>query len=444
MRIGFSASGDQAGTAPGDRRFRPDVEGLRAVAVALVVLYHANVPLITGGFVGVDVFFVISGFVIAGLLLQRSATGRTSLLGFYARRARRIIPAAALVIVITVLLSYHFLGYVDGNSAAVDGRWAAVFLSNFHFEATGTNYLSSFLPPSPLQNFWSLSVEEQFYAVFPLLLLVVAKINGRLSLRVRFDAVLSVIVVASFTLSVVQTSASPTVAFLLAVHQGMGAGTRRGLIALGTERLLRVPRAVSAVASWLGLAMILIATFTLSAQSSYPGYLVALPVLGAGLIIAGGTAAPQRGVEALLALTPFRLLGKVSYSFYLWHWPILIIAAESAGLTYLPAPRSLLWVALALAVSIGSYLLVENPIRHNGSLTRAPWASVGVGVLVTLVALVILSVELGSHGTPKAHRQDDSSGLLATPDAVRQARCRLEHHRKGSSRSHSLTGCSIF
>ena len=193
-----------------------------------------------------------------------------------------------------------------------------------------------------------------------------------------------------------------------------------GSIALGTERLLRVPRAVSAVASWLGLAMILIATFTLSAQSSYPGYLVALPVLGAGLIIAGGTAAPQRGVEALLALTPFRLLGKVSYSFYLWHWPILIIAAESAGLTYLPAPRSLLWVALALAVSIGSYLLVENPIRHNGSLTRAPWASVGVGVLVTLVALVILSVELGSHGTPKAHRQDDSSGLLATPDAVRQ------------------------
>ena len=110
------ASGDEAGTAPGDRRFRPDIEGLRAVAVALVVLYHANVPLVTGGFVGVDVFFVISGFVIAGLLLrERSATGRTSLVSFYARRARRIIPAAALVIVVTVLLSYHFLGYVDGN-----------------------------------------------------------------------------------------------------------------------------------------------------------------------------------------------------------------------------------------------------------------------------------------------------------------------------------------
>ncbi len=135
-------SGDEAGTAPGDRSFRPDVEGLRAVAVGLVVLYHAGVPRITGGYVGVDVFFVISGFVITGLLLrERSNTGGTSILHFYARRVRRILPAATLVILAAVFASYVALGFVSGNNVADDGRWAAVFLSNFHFEANETNYL---------------------------------------------------------------------------------------------------------------------------------------------------------------------------------------------------------------------------------------------------------------------------------------------------------------
>ncbi|MGP0108670.1 MAG: acyltransferase family protein, partial [Acidimicrobiales bacterium] len=182
------ASGDEAGTAPGDRKFRPDVEGLRAVAVGLVVLYHAGVPRLTGGYVGVDVFFVISGFVITGLLLrERSGTGRTSILGFYARRVRRILPAATLVIVATVAAAYVVLGVVSGNFVADDGRWAAVFLANFHFEAVGTNYLSASLPPSPLQNFWTLSVEEQFYVVFPTLFLLVARVKGRFSLRTRMS-----------------------------------------------------------------------------------------------------------------------------------------------------------------------------------------------------------------------------------------------------------------
>ena len=294
-----------------------------------------------------------------------------------------------------------------------------MFLSNFHFEATGTNYLSSFLPPSPLQNFWSLSVEEQFYLVFPLLLVVIVKVKGRSSFRVRLATVLSLIVVASFTLSVVQTSASPTVAFFSpftrAWELALGA-----LIALGTGRLLRVSAPIATVVTWSGLALILTAAFTLTAQSSYPGYLVALPVVGAGLIVAGGTAVPRCGVEALLSRSPFRLLGKVSYSFYLWHWPILILAAESSGQTSLPAPRSLLWVALALVVSIGSYLFVENPVRHARSLVGTPWASIGIGALVTLVVLGILTVELGSHGATAVQQQVNSSGRPASSEAVGQ------------------------
>jgi len=182
---------DEAGTAPGDRRFRPDVEGLRAVAVLLVVLYHANMPGLSGGFVGVDVFFVISGFVITGLLLrERASTDHTSLRSFYGRRVRRILPAATLVIVATVIATYAVLGVIYGNPTAVAARWTAVFLATFHFSGTGTDYLTATLPPSPLQNFWSLTVEEQFYLVYPAIFLVAASVRSTASLRARLVAVL--------------------------------------------------------------------------------------------------------------------------------------------------------------------------------------------------------------------------------------------------------------
>src|SRR3984957_12767186 len=152
-------------TAPGDARFRRDIQGLRAVAVVLVVLFHAHVPGLGGGYVGVDVFFVISGFVITQVLLREHAsTGSTSLLRFWGRRARRIIPAATLVIIAAVIASYALLGPLGGNQAATDGRGASVFLVNFPVPADGTNYLAS-LHASVLQNYWSLAVEEQFYLV---------------------------------------------------------------------------------------------------------------------------------------------------------------------------------------------------------------------------------------------------------------------------------------
>jgi peptidoglycan/LPS O-acetylase OafA/YrhL len=179
-------STDESGTAPGDRRFRPDIEGLRAVAVLLVVFYHAGFNGLRGGYVGVDVFFVISGFVITGVLLrERQTSSRTSLLHFYGRRARRIIPAATVVIVVTVIATYAALGVVFGNQTAVDARWTAVFLANFHFASEGTNYLTAQLPPSPLLNFWSLAVEEQFYLFYPAFFLVIAGLRTRWSLQVR-------------------------------------------------------------------------------------------------------------------------------------------------------------------------------------------------------------------------------------------------------------------
>jgi peptidoglycan/LPS O-acetylase OafA/YrhL len=390
----FLSSGDQSGTAPEDRAFRPDVEGLRAVAVALVVLFHSGVSALSGGYIGVDVFFVISGFVITGVLLrERVATGRTSILSFYGRRCRRIIPAATLVIIVTVLASYVFLGVGVGGRTATDARFATVFLANFHFSAIGTNYLSAQAPPSPLQNYWSLSVEEQFYVVYPTLFLLLAGLGSKLSLRARLALALVVVIAASLAFSVIDTASHPTSAyfspFTRAWELGLGA-----LVAVGTPWLKKtVPSSVAAVVTWLGLGAIVGAAFAFGAQTAYPGSLVAIPVVGAALVIAGGVTAGRVGAEALLGLTPVRGLGKLSYSLYLWHWPILIIAAEYAGKTTLSLKDNLGWDLVALGAAALTYVLVENPIRRARFLFRVRGASVGLGVALIVVTLGIVSLQ---------------------------------------------------
>ena len=217
-------SGDEAGTSPEDRSFRPDVAGLRAIAVLLVVLFHAGVPGISGGYVGVDVFFVISGFVITGVLCENVRNGTRRLCGASTRgRVRRILPAATLVIIVTVVAAFHFLGPLTGHETAIDGQWAAVFLANFHFAASQTNYLASQQPPSALQNYWSLAVEEQFYIVYPTIFLVTAGVLRRSPLRVRLTAVLVVIIAASYAYSIVFTSANAARRVLFPLDAGVGA-----------------------------------------------------------------------------------------------------------------------------------------------------------------------------------------------------------------------------
>ena len=395
-----SPSSDEAGTAPGDRRFRPDIQGLRAVAVLLVVFYHAGLRGLSGGYVGVDVFFVISGFVITGLLLrERGASGSTSLIGFYGRRSRRIIPAATLVIVVTVVMTYARVGVVFGAQTATDARWTAVFLANFHFASIGTNYLTAQLPPSPLQNFWSLAVEEQFYLVYPTLFLFIAAIRTRWSLEARLVVGLATIVAASFALSVFQTASSPTVAyfspFTRAWELAVGA-----LVAVSTKWLLTVPKAVGAALTWLGLAGIAYGAIVFNSRTAYPGSLVAIPVIGAALVIAGGTRTPRWAAESLLKRSPFQWFGKLSYSIYLWHWPLLIIAADAAGTTSLPFKRNVIWLVVALIASVLSFYLVENPMRHARFLRYGRWTPIGLGVVLIAISLIVATVEIDAHAAP--------------------------------------------
>ncbi len=396
-QVAATASGagtDESGTAPGDRRFRPDIEGLRAVAVLLVVLYHAHLPGLRGGFVGVDVFFVISGFVITGLLLrERSSTERTSLAHFYSRRIRRILPAATLVVVVTVVATYVVLGSLVGNPTAVDARWTSVFLANFHLASVGTDYLHATQPPSPLQNFWSLAVEEQFYLVFPGLFLLVASLRSSVPLRVRLAFALLPIIVMSLLLSIVQTTGSPAAAFFSpftrAWELALGA-----LVAVGTPALLRLPSRLAAVVTWVGLGAIVLSACWYSDATPYPGIAVALPVLGSALVIAGGTSHPVGGAELVLGWAPAQWTGRLSYSLYLWHWPILILAAEAAGQRGLPFTQNLVWLGLAVAASIASYYLVEQPVRHARALVGRHVRTAVLGILLIVISLVVATVAL--------------------------------------------------
>ncbi len=411
---------DQAGTAPGDRRFRPDIQGLRAVAVALVVFYHAGLSPLSGGYIGVDVFFVISGFVITGLLLrERTAAGRTSLLDFYGRRCRRIIPAATVVIVATVVMTYIRLGVVYGTLTATAARWTAVFLANFHFAAVGTNYLTAQQPPSPLLNFWSLAVEEQFYLVYPTVFLLIAALRSRWTLRARLAVGLVVVVAGSFALSVLQTASHPTVAyfspFTRAWELAIGA-----LVAVGTDWLLTLPKPVATSMTWIGMAAVAYGALAFSSHTAYPGSLVAIPVVGTALVIAGGTSTPPAAVEWVLRRRPFQWVGQLSYSIYLWHWPLLVIAAEAAGQSRLPFRRNIGWLVVALAAAALSYYLVENPLRHARFRRYGRMAPIGLGVVLTAVSLVVATIELDVHqgSTAEISVANEQAAATATVAAL--------------------------
>jgi peptidoglycan/LPS O-acetylase OafA/YrhL len=382
-------SGDQAGTPPDDRAFRPDIQGMRAVAVLLVVLVHAQVKFLLGGFIGVDVFFVISGFVITGVLLrERSATGKTNILAFYGRRARRIIPAAILVIVVTVIAEQVFVGASAAEYAASEARWASAFLANFPHN--NGNFFTA--RPNPLGAYWSLAVEEQFYLVYPMLLVIAATLARRFSLRVKLGVLLGVILVVSFAWSVISSPGAGTVVAYASPFTHAWELALGGLLAVGTGSLRRLPLTLAAVMSWVGLVAIVMAAVVARGlpSSGYPGYAAAVPVGATALIIAGGTAAPRWGAEALLRLAPFKWLGLWSFSIYLWHYPILIVAAQHWG--HAGVTTNLLLAAAAVALSAGTYFVIENPIRHWSFLTRFPWVSVAAGAGLVLGGLAIVDL----------------------------------------------------
>jgi peptidoglycan/LPS O-acetylase OafA/YrhL len=396
------------------RGFRPDVEGLRAVAILLVVLYHCQAG-VSGGYIGVDVFFVISGFLITSQLVRElRTTGRLSFRGFYARRIRRILPAATLTTVVTVLVSGLVLSPLAARREFGDARAAAVFVANIHFAARDADYFNATLPPSPMQHYWSLSVEEQFYFVWPLLLVLSSLVWLRVrrrsanrsgpreappaslspARRPRLRAVVAVlgaVALFSFADSVIQTPQSPAWAYYSITTRAweLAAGA---LVALSLPLVERLDGRLAAALTWLGAACIGIAAFALNDSTPYPGVAALLPVAGAVAIIAAGSAAiDHRGAETLLGTPPFQRVGGWSYSWYLWHWPVLILGAALLGHS-LSEPEALAMASLSLVLAVISFVLVEQPIRHMQVVVRHP--SVGLAGGATLVAASLSVVAL--------------------------------------------------
>lgn len=358
---------------------------MRALAVILVVLVHASVPGFTGGFIGVDVFFVISGFVITGLLLRQPARPLVANLGyFYARRIRRIVPAATIVLVATVVGAYAFLGANFEASLLLDVRWASLFGANFRLINTGSNYFIPGVAPSLVTHYWSLAVEEQFYVVYPLIVFTLLRLAPR-RFRTR--------VLGGFLVLGITASAwySWHLSSINAVEAFYSPFTRFWELALGGLAALvpfawvrKTPR-VNAVLAVAALVTLFVAVYRLDVQSVFPGTLAWWPCAASATLLVTGAASARGAPASWLSWRPLRYLGDISYSLYLWHYPWLMLPLQRIHPLGSDGAR-VLEVAGAFLCAVLSYHLVENPIRHSKRL-----ANDGLATAMVLVIAVATS-----------------------------------------------------
>ncbi len=408
--------------------FRPDIEGLRGIAIALVLAFHVGLlsgaPVrLPGGFIGVDLFFVVSGFLITGLLVrERARTGSISFSRFYARRVRRILPAAAVSLAVAIPVAYTAVGLLARPDVMTDGASAALSIANIRFALT-TDYFnpSSY---SPFLHFWSLGVEEQFYLVWPLLFLVA----GRLSYRGAAGA-LALVLVASFAANLYITDQNPSFGFYMLPARAwqMAAG---GLLAIFVESRAagRLPRVNRRAGELLGIALgwgaavsLIVAAVVVDDRVAYPGLAALAPTVAGVALIATGSS--RFGPGALLRLWPVRFFGRISYSLYLWHWPTLIIGGLLLNgpdplSRVLGAPPQLLTVGQALAlaalsipIATVSWAVIEEPFRRGQIRLPRPRRLLAVGV-TSMAMLAIVGMLFAAS----------AQGLLASLEAPSSAR----------------------
>ncbi|WP_349828219.1 acyltransferase family protein [Brevibacterium litoralis] len=384
-----------------ERKFRPEVQLLRAVAVLAVVVYHVNPAWLPGGFVGVDVFFVISGYLItAHLLREIERTGTVSLARFWANRARRILPAACVSIVAIALTAPLFLPATQWTATAVQGMASAVYVQNFVLAAKSVDYLTQDAPDTPFQHFWSLSVEEQFYVFWPLvallaLVLVRARVRrnsgGRMvhgtppGLRRATLVLFGLVVAASFAYSVVTVALGDPAAYFVTPSRVWELGVG-GLLACVLGDPVRFPR-LRKIGAVLGLLGILLAGVFYTGES-FPGVAALLPVLATVLVIASGATVGRGSLGPLVHLRPVQAVGAWSYSLYLWHFPVVVYA--TVLLERDPnLPEGLLLVAFSLLLSWASYRWIETPVRNDRALARRSTLALTASVTAVAVAAAV-------------------------------------------------------
>ena len=361
-------------------RFRADIEGLRGVAVLGVVTFHAFPRLLPGGYVGVDVFFVISGYLITKILVSElDATGRISLSEFWARRARRIIPAASLVLIATVVAATALNPPINFVEAGRDVQAAGAFVENWLLIANAIDYWKQDLNPSLVLHYWSLSVEEQYYLVWPLLLLLAAfatRAVARFGIQRALLATVICVWLISFGLNIYFTAELPPFAFF-------STGTRVWQLASGAMLAIVItgpislPRRLATFLHVAAMVALLAIMLLITRRTPYPGWIALVPTLATCGLIAFGTAGSAR----LLAQPPLTYIGRVSYSWYLWHWPFLILGGLALGGADI-VERGLLVLA-SLILGVASYHFVETPVRFSPRLVGSPRLSLLLGLLLT-------------------------------------------------------------
>lgn len=401
-------------SSPTHRSLRPDIQALRAVAVSMVVVYHLRPALLPGGFVGVDVFFVISGFLITTMLIERPPVGNSDLLSFWARRVRRLLPASLLVLLVCLAGTWAFMPTSQWQQTGDDVRAAALYFINWDLMADSIDYLASGQAPTVIQHFWSLAVEEQFYLIWPIVILELTLLLPFIPFRVQprrlYFAGLSLVVAASFAVSIYLTATKPAAAYFSTWTRiwELGAGGLLAVVAPAVAlRFSRGPRPLPPVISTVGWILIAISGAVYSIDTVFPGVAALLPVAGAVLVIAGKTD------FRWCLLKPVQWLGDVSYSIYLWHWPLdLLIPAALArmiGTTINDWVDQALVIVITLVLSGLTKRFVEDPFRRPSwaPRRRSTFALAALGMAVVVAASAPLNLSAASM------RKDDFATLRA-------------------------------
>ena len=348
---------------------RPEIQALRALAVTAVVLFHYWPVLVPGGQVGVDVFFVVSGFLITGILLREAdAQGRIWVPGFYLRRARRLLPSALLVLIVSAVATVVFVRTSYWEALFREIGASALNVQNWNLliaeavpDTIGPNI-------SPLQHFWSLSVEEQFYLAWPGLIILALLLGRRWFSGSRYTlyAVLGTVIVLSFAYNIWQTGAHSTTAYFSTLARAWEFGLG-GMLALAPS--CRLPAVWRAVLSWGGLAAIVVSLFAASDPRTFPGWIVLLPVLGTMAVVWSGVSGLAGGTDAIARFPLVQWLGGISYALYLWHWPVLVFTPAITGVAT-PSSFMVLLLGGSVLLAWATTRWLEDPIRARARRTR--------------------------------------------------------------------------
>lgn len=410
---------------------RQDIQGLRAIAVIAVLIFHFWPNRLPGGYVGVDIFFVISGFLITLHLLNRAPTTFKKLTDFWVKRMRRLLPAATSVLVVIAAASLVWLPSTMVPRMAQEVMAAAVYGENWMLASTATDYLASEDAPSPVQHYWSLSVEEQYYAVWPIiigLMFILGRryLNGRKLVSLAIGTIFLLSLGWSIYLTQVDAASAYFVTTTRIWELALG-----GIVALVSISAWKPSVNLSRLMAWTGVACIMVTLILFTTRTPFPSYTALLPTVGAGLIILAAVDAVSKSPRFFLSWKLNQFLGDISYSIYLWHWPILVIAPYALGAP-LTTPVKLVLVGLTILLAAASKIYIEDPARKSKKFAASRPRAFAYGLASILVVVAIgagvsqWSAAADDRAAAKLqHVLADNTSCVGA-DAMRNAKCSVQ------------------